>query len=363
MVDKRLLIDTFKSIKSLFQESRFFINKNLDQHQAISKCKQIDVFTASINSIVQSSLNKFKLEEILETIIHLEKEAIKSLNEVALPDLKESREVKQGIQLYILKKKKVIRNFVDYKKLQLISHYLAGLQYILTSFDFSNIMAMIKEEILDEEQDIFSKIYIMEKVYESMRYIEEVVSIRIHKLETNVGNTTKLKLKDLNIEEDGFAYKFIYKYMVTSLTTLKTLWALRASSNQSYFIHKEKVNQLLKIKSTYIYLYGVHQYINTLNITEPLSTYFKESQNDGKPEEDEEKKEKIIKFLTEIELVSNKLVQLLNSRKDNRISSDHFSAEMVVMYASSLLDNLYLKKIALIIAYSVLNGKRLQIED
>ena len=362
-LDKKFLVESFNSIKKLFNDDKFFINKALDKQPVITNNKIIEIFTTIINSTIQSSISKLRLDEVIETIINLEKDSLKTLKEVSSYDFKDSKEIKQRIQIYIVRLKSLIKNYMDYKKLEFISHYLAALEHLFSLYNYSKILAMIKEDIIDIDDDIFRKIFIIERLFDSMKYLEENITVRIHKLESSLGNVSKLNIKELNEDDDGYVTKLVYKYMIDSFNRVKTIWSLNCQSIEGVFIQKEKINHMTKVKTSFNYLYGIHQYLHTISIIEPLENFFNRDNNLAPRKENDYLFNTIVKCLSEVEYCVNKLTQLLNMKKENKNNSDHFSNEMIVMYASSILDQGYIKRILLILCYSILQSKKKLLAD
>ena len=81
-IDKKFLVETYHAIKKLFQEQKFYLNKNPDKVNGITNNKLIEVFSVVLNSTVQNLFHKLKLDEILEVITSLEKDSIRAMNEI-----------------------------------------------------------------------------------------------------------------------------------------------------------------------------------------------------------------------------------------------------------------------------------------
>lgn len=362
-IDKKFLIETYGLIKKLFSEEKFLINKNVDRvnnMNNISNNKIIDVFSVVINSTIQNFLNKLKLDELLESISSLDKESLKVVNDIFFYEFKEAKDVKNKIQVYTTRLRSLVKNYSEYKKLEYIGHYLSALESLLSIYDFNKIILMIKEEIIEVDEDIFRKVLIIEKIYESMKYLEENLNIRLQKLENTLGNISKMNIKEINSLEEESSSKIIYKYMIDSFNKVKSVWSLNYQSIEGISIQKEKINHLSKLKQAVHYLYGCHQYMNTINFADVLELFFnRENLNNDLIHKDNQLLiGTIIKCLAEIELILNKLTQVISIKKENRSNSDYYSNEILVMYCSSILDQAYLKRILLILCYSILLSKK-----
>ena len=371
----------------------------MQKHPVITSKKILDVYEIVINSVIQNTFSKFKLEDLINLLVKLEKDSIKSLNDISLIDVKDSKEVKHIMQSYLSKIRKLTKNFIDYKKIELINYYIGSLQYIINSFDYLTILKEINEDLIEyEDEDVFRKINIIEKVYNSSRYLGEKIIIYINNLENILGVETKISFNIEDIDNyfnnqfvcyyninnnyhnknqsinnnnnnnidtsnniDNFSYNLIYKYLLENIKTIVKLWKHKCSSIEAYHINNEKIVQLKKIRSSFCFLYGIHQYLHQINIFEIMKKIFNHERRINSYYENDYNVSIsiLVKFTGELELVISWIIDILNEKKDNIYNFDYFSNETIVMYATSILDNAYLKKVICIICYSLLQSKNM----
>ena len=313
------------------------INKQRDSRESLTIKDTIDVFSTVLNSMLTGTFSQLKVNQIVENFSSYEKEVSKLIVNIKSDELvKDDSVVKLFENTQIL-----LGYFLKYKKLEMLIHKMSAHQFLLKSFRFENVLEAL-ELILEQDDNIERKLYLIEKSFDNLRFLLEKTNTSFQNLENIYGNLHKINL----ISENTNAEKFLHKHIIESTFYVRDLWKLLINHVEAERKAKEKEAQLFRVLDQYKQLYSIQMYLNSISIK---NIFF----DDKKKKILKKKidldiitiKNKIALMLTEIDGAITRLESILNEKLDkSKTKTDIFSNELIVMYATSLLDNAYLKK-------------------
>lgn len=324
--------------------------------------KKISNFSALVNCMISKSMHELKLDELMVIFVTAEKESTKILEILDKDELN-----CQHMMRFQKALKHLVLNSIKYKKYEAICHQLSAIQYLIKTYNFKAVLDEM-QEILTEEENVERKLYLTEKLFESLKFMAEKITAFVQKMESEFGSVSKLIFQNTPKFNDDDAEKMLYSYLVDSVIQLKEIWSQWLTSFESSCIYRQKIEQIDRVGKRYDELFGIHQYINTISIADVIYKAKEGSIHDQSSHDysylfrqetkaaritDDDGDEAVWKYLSELEFVIKKLGGILDSRIENESNCDIFSNEMVVMYATALLDNCYLKKMLLILSKSI----------
>jgi len=240
----------------------------------------------------------------------------------------------------------LIRNAIAYKTFEIYTHQFSIHQFLIKNLDFDNLMNQFSD-ILNYYKQIDSQNFIMQKIYENILYITSRFDDSCMKLDIDV----KLGCDKLKEEE-----KYIYEFLKKTNKDIKDLWCYYTFHSKELCLLKNKkkgmeyilsvFKQIFEIQKTFTSDYEIRskalrQYYNN-EIGNNINDINTATSNNAWE----------MNITNEIKRYDEYSQQVYNIIKDMDINKELLTKEMIVGYASSVIQAMQLKKMLLSLVLS-----------
>lgn len=234
-----------------------------------------------------------------------------------------------------------------YEKIKLVCCFSQSIIKLIKAFDFPKLINFV-EVISNENELITRKVFLATKIFECCRFLYEIITIKLNIFNSMFISKTEFNEEEYEKQNYDSTEALLFSYFIECMKSLLLNWNLKVVSDNSLKMQRLKISQMEVLYKIFYKLYGTHQYLNNINKGFDLLKYnFVDEINDNKDK-------RLGKQLLELEKIISILEGTIKSRIDNNETSDNYSNEMVVGYASSVLQIAYSKKIMCFLAQFVM---------
>ncbi len=314
-----------KGFENVWSDILLLISKKSNEAKIdVNGYSDIDLFMAVFLGTINNTFTSTNHHKLVARWEVKEREMKKLLSEINTSDLNN-----KAIDHYSLNVKVLLDYLIKYKKIEMLIHKMAGHQFLLKSYHFTNVITGM-EQLLNSTENVDKKLYIVDKTFANLESLILRLNESLEDIKVVFDN---LSLFDVNNLTDSNVEKFLYKHIIESTLYIRDLWNLLIYNVRARKLTYEKQQQFLLVTNKFKHLSGIQKYLNSIDISR-IFTVSNNKMTDIKTG--------IIIVITEIDGVICRLEEMLKDYLDTK--NDSFSKQMVVMYGTSLLDNAYQKK-------------------
>jgi hypothetical protein len=330
---KHKIEDAWHELKKIIAKN--FLKKNEKGSEIGNNLRQkdlIDTFEVFINSMMvadfQSSMKDIK-NNFQSQSKNFNDKINNLLKKTSDPMVKEFLEIVNVLFSY----------FLSYKKIESLVHKTACHVSLLKTYHFKNVLEGI--QAVNNDHDIELKIYLIEKTFSSLSYLINLVGQSLKNVEGVIEWASETDARHVDKDSENF----ILKYIIETTLNFKDVWRLVVDMVKKEKVATEKIDQIKEIMKIYRQLYSAQSFLRSLT----LSSLFKIN---GEILDPKVSKEQLRNKISTLDGVIAKLKndmdvflkkEILGENKKSR--EDSFSRELITIYASSILENAYQKKI------------------
>lgn len=275
----------------------------------ISLGDTIEVFSYVMNTMITGKINEQNVNKLVENFSSYEKETAKVIADIKLDEMIKD----ETVNAFAKNIQTLLTYFIKYKKIEMLCHKMSAHQFLLKSFRFENVLEALNF-IMQKDENVEKKLYLIEKSFESLKLLIEKVNISLQGLEDTFGILGKLNFQNTDI----LVEKFIYKHIIESTIQIRDLWTLLISHVESHRIAKEKENQMLGVLDAYKEMHSIQMYLNSLSLK---TLFFTENKSDPKAKKEvtmKEIKNRVINLMTDVDGAINKLKTILKENYETK---------------------------------------------
>jgi hypothetical protein len=309
---------------------KFISKKNETGSNSVTNFKHkdlIETFEAFLNSRMFSDF-QYSVKDKDSSLQSNSKKFSDSLNNL----LKKNTDpmVKEFLEIV----KFLLSYFFTYKKIENLVHKVACHVSLLKSHHFKNILDGI--QIINKDQDIELKLYLIEKSFISLERLIELVGSSLKNIEGVIDYASETDA--LQVDKDS--ENFILKYIIETTLNFKDVWKLLVEMVKKEKIANEKIDKIKEIIQIYRQLYSSQNFLRSLT----LNSLFNSNGEIIETDRDKKLKSKI-SSLDGVIAKLKKDLELFLKKKEGKSQEDSFTKELISIYASSILENAYQKKV------------------
>jgi len=261
--------------------------------------------------------------------------------------------------LFINNLKLLINNTIAVKTFENYAHQFSIHLYFIKNLDFEKI---IKEfvDILSNLKEIETKNYLIQKIYKNISFIQKKFNDSINKL--------KICLKNLN--HTNILEKYIFDYLIDTNKNIIDLWTYYNFHTKEYLILKNKKLGIEFIYNIINKIFEIQKKItnNYKRRNKNLKEMYDAIYGENKEEEDKNNlinlsnnnnawESNIIREMVDYKQYEEDIKNIILNIDKNK---EYMTKQIIINYASSVLETMKLKKLFLSLLLSQKKNKKIK---
>lgn len=295
-------------------------NSFISHHVRITNSKRLDLLSSLISINILQIFDRIKLPVINQLYIDQLRDCKVLIKSIFKPTDNEKE------RIYLSNIEKLLTTTLKYKYLENFIHQFAVHQSLLKIFNFKNIMKAFEENVLNTLNEVETKSYLLEKVYENVLMVVAKYSNTIQNMNEMFMNS-KGGINDIE--------RLSFEYIINVNENIKNMWM--------YYTFHSKENILLSLKKKqFEQIYSVCKKIYEVQFR--AENVYKE-QNQQLTNDNTQWKTNFLSTLDELEKGKNNVIEIIKQNVNE--SSELMMKQMVTNYSSAVIEEFKLKRMFL----------------